>query len=52
MEQTTDNLIYPLTIIRDRYHESLYEYLAFNLESWDVPKAINDDGLDYWLLAP
>ena len=50
MEHTTNNDIgiYPLTIIRDRYHESLYEYLAFNLESWDVPKEINDDGLDYW----
>ena len=50
MEQKTkdDMDIYPLTIIRDRYHESHYEYLAFNLEAWEVPKEINNDGLDYW----
>lgn len=47
MEQKTkdDMDIYPLTIIRDRYCSP--DYLAFNLEAWDVPRAINDDGLDY-----
>lgn len=47
MEQLTDNdiHIYPLTIIWNRYGGG---FLAFNLESWDVPKDINDDGLDFW----
>ena len=47
MEQTTDNdiRISPLTIIHNRYGGG---FLAFNLESWDVPKEINEDGLDFW----
>ena len=47
MEQSTDNDIHisPLTIIQNRYGG---EFLAFNLESWDVPKEINEDGLDFW----
>ena len=46
MEQSTDNdiRISPLTIIQNRYGGG---FLAFNLESWDVPKEINDDGLDF-----
>ena len=48
MEELTDNDIHisPLTIIKNRYGEG-GEFLAFNLESWDVPKEINDDGLDF-----
>ena len=49
MEQSTDNDIYPLTIISNRYGSG---FLAFNLELWDVPNEINNDGLDYcdfWL---
>ena len=48
MEESTDNDIHisPLTIIKNRYGEG-GEFLAFNLESWDVPKEINDDGLDF-----
>ena len=52
MKQTPDKDIYPLTIIRDRYDQSNPKYLAFNLELWEVPKEINNDGLDYchfWL---
>lgn len=47
MEQSTDNdiRISPLTIIQNRYGGG---FLAFNLESWDVPKEINEDGLDFW----
>ena len=47
MEQSTDNVIRisPLTIIQNRYGGG---FLAFNLESWEVPKEINDDGLDFW----
>lgn len=47
MEQVTNNDIHisPLTIIQNRYGG---EFLAFNLESWDVPKEINDDGLNFW----
>ena len=47
MEQSTDNdiRISPLTIIHNRYGGG---FLAFNLESWDVPKEINEDGLDFW----
>ena len=47
MEQSTDNdiRISPLTIIQNRYGGG---FLAFNLESWEVPKEINDDGLDFW----
>ena len=46
MEELTDNDIHisPLTIISNRYGGG---FLAFNLESWDVPKEINDDGLDF-----
>ncbi len=48
MEELTDNDIHisPLTIIKNRYGEG-GEFLAFNLESWEVPKEINDDGLDF-----
>ena len=48
MEQSTDNVIRisPLTIIQNRYGGG---FLAFNLESWDVPRDINEDGLDFWL---
>ena len=48
MEQSTDNdiRISPLTIIQNRYGGG---FLAFNLESWDVPRDINEDGLDFWL---
>lgn len=47
MEQSTDNdiRISPLTIIQNRYGGG---FLAFNLESWDVPKEINEDGLDFF----
>ena len=47
MEQSTDNdiRISPLTIIQNRYGGG---FLAFNLESWDVPRDINEDGLDFW----
>ena len=47
MEQSIDNdiLISPLTIIQNRYGGG---FLAFNLESWDVPRDINEDGLDFW----
>lgn len=49
MEELTDNDIHisPLTIIKNRYGEG-GEFLAFNLESWDVPRDINEDGLDFW----
>ena len=49
MEELTDNDIHisPLTIISNRYGEG-GEFLAFNLESWDVPRDINKDGLDFW----
>ena len=49
MAKSTDNEITPLTIISDRYVNG---FLAFNLELWDVPKAITNDGIDYcyfWL---
>lgn len=47
MEQSTDNdiRISPLTIIQNRYGGG---FLAFNLESWNVPKEINEDGLDFF----
>ena len=48
----TDN-IYPLTIVRDRYCGSYSggKYIAFNLESPDVPKEVfGDDGtaMKFW----
>ena len=47
MEELTDNDMHisPLTIISNRYGGG---FLAFNLESWDVPRDINEDGLDFW----
>lgn len=46
MEPSTkdDMHISPLTIIQNRYGGG---FLAFTLESWEVPKEINDEGLDF-----
>lgn len=42
------NEIYPLTIVRDRYMGSYSDgkYTAWNLESWEVPRAIAGDDIE------
>ena len=47
------NNIYPLTVIRDRYNGSYSggKYVAFNLESPDIPKEIFEDdsaAIKFW----
>ena len=48
MEKKNSEIIYPLTIVEDRYGGCYSKgiYLAFNLEAWDVPEDVNGSDVD------